>query len=208
MVSFSAIFTIVNPLGAVGPFIGMTVQDNEAKRESSARRACWLATSVLFMCAALGGFFFQMFGITLPALKIAGGSLLFIVGMDMINARESRARSTEEETKEGAHKEDIAVFPLGIPLLCGPGAIVSIFMLVDQAKNIGETLLIYVSVAATMVISYLLLRQASRVARILGATGINVMSRLMGLVLAAVAVQFIMAGLLDSLPGLRGLPMR
>src|SRR5690349_9553699 len=91
LVAFPAIFTIVNPLGAVGPFLAMTARDSAQKRNSTAKRACLLAAVVLFVCAALGGFVFQVFGITLPALKIAGGFLLFIVGMDMINARESRA---------------------------------------------------------------------------------------------------------------------
>src|SRR4051812_17326357 len=113
-VAFPAIFTIVNPLGAVGPFLGMTARDTEEKRNSAAYRACVLATCVLLVCAILGQFFFQFFGITMPALKIAGGFLLFLVGMDMINARTSGARTTDQEREEGALKEDIAIFPLGI----------------------------------------------------------------------------------------------
>jgi tRNA 5-methylaminomethyl-2-thiouridine biosynthesis bifunctional protein len=109
LIAFPAIFTIVNPLGAVGPFLAMTARDSIDKRESTARRACMLATLVLIVCAAIGTFAFQFFGITLPALKIAGGCLLFLVGMDMINARESRARATVEEREEGSLKEDIAI---------------------------------------------------------------------------------------------------
>lgn len=205
LVSFPAIFTIVNPLGAVGPFLGMTGRDSQDKRHSTAYRACVLATGVLFACATVGGFIFQFFGITLPALKIAGGCLLFIVGMDMINARESGTKGTDEEREEGALKEDIAIFPLGIPLLSGPGAMVSVFILVERAKTPMEYALIYFSILLTMVLSFLVLRQASRLARFFGATGINVMSRIMGLVLAAIAVQFILNGLLDGLPGLKGL---
>ncbi len=204
LVAFPAIFTIVNPLGAVGPFLAMTARDSNKKRTSTAKRACLLAAVVLFVCAAVGGFIFSFFGITLPALKIAGGFLLFIVGMDMINARESRARSTDEEREEGALKEDVAIFPLGIPLLSGPGAMVSVFILVEKAKEPMEYAIIYVSIAATMIISLIFLLQASRLARVLGNTGINVMSRIMGLILAAIAVQFILNGLLDALPGLKG----
>ncbi len=204
LVAFPAIFTIVNPLGAVGPFLGMTARDSLEKRHSTAYRACILATVVLFVCTAIGGFIFQFFGITLPALKIAGGFLLFIVGMDMINARESGSKATNEEREEGALKEDIAIFPLGIPLLSGPGAMVTVFILVERAKTPLDQGLIYLSVALTMLLSWITLRQASRLARYLGNTGINVLSRIMGLILAAIAVQFILNGLLDALPGLKG----
>ena len=203
-VAFPAIFTIVNPLGAVGPFLGMTARDGTDKRNSTAHRACTLAAIVLMVCAALGGFFFQFFGITMPALKIAGGFLLFLVGMDMVNARTSGAKSTDEEREEGNLKDDIAIFPLGIPLLSGPGAMVTVFILVERAKTTMEVATIYVSILVTMLATLIILRQATRIARVLGATGINVMSRIMGLILAAIAVQFILSGLLEALPGLKG----
>lgn len=201
-VAFPAIFTIVNPLGSLGPFLSMTVGDSEDKRHSTAFRACALAAIIMCICAAAGGFVFQFFGITLPALKIAGGCLLFLVGMDMVNARESGSRATNEERAEGAMKEDIAVFPLGIPLLCGPGAMVTVFILVERAKSPVEHGIIYFSILATMLLTLIVLTQASRVAHFLGATGINVFSRIMGLILAAIAVQFILTGLLDAFPGL------
>jgi multiple antibiotic resistance protein len=204
LIAFPAIFTIVNPLGAVGPFLGMTAQDPFAKRNSTAKRACILAGIVLIVCAALGGFLFQFFGITLPALKIAGGCLLFIVGLDMINARESGSRATTEERQEGALKDDIAVFPLAIPLLSGPGSMVTMFILVERANTPLQHCAIYLSVLTTMLLSWLVLRQAARLAHVLGNTGLNVLSRIMGLVLAAIAVQFVLNGLLDALPGLKG----
>ncbi len=181
----------------------MTGRDSTKKRNSTAKRACLLAAVVMFVCAALGGFVFQVFGITLPALKIAGGFLLFFVGLDMVNARESRARATDEEREEGALKEDIAIFPLGIPLLSGPGAMVTVFILVERAKDPFEVGVVYVSIALTMIVSLIFLMQASKLARLLGATGINVMSRIMGLILAANAVQFILNGLLEAIPGLK-----
>jgi multiple antibiotic resistance protein len=204
LIAFPAVFTIVNPLGAVGPFLGMTMRDSEQKRHSTALRACITAAGVLCVCGAIGSFIFQFFGITLPALKIAGGCLLFVVGMDMVNARASGAKQTEEEREEGSLKEDIAIFPLGIPLLSGPGSMVSIFILAERAKTPGDHAVIYVSILLTMLISWLTLRQASRLARLFGATGINVMSRIMGLILAAIAVQFILNGIADALPGLKG----
>src|SRR3569623_143428 len=204
LVAFPAVFTIVNPLGAVGPFLGMTARASDEKKNSTAYRACLLAMCGLMVCAALGYFVFTFFGITLPALKIAGGFLLFLVGMDMINARTSGAKSTDEEREEGTMKNDIAIFPLGIPLLSGPGSMVTVFILVERAKTLVEGTIIYVSIARTMIVSLIVLRQAPRIARVLGNTGISVMSRIMGLVLAAIAVQFILTGLLVALPGLKG----
>ncbi|HMN68123.1 MAG TPA: NAAT family transporter [Bdellovibrionales bacterium] len=204
IVAFSAIFTIVNPLGAVGPFLSMTARDPLDKRRSTAKRACLLAAAVLAVCAAVGSFVFQFFGITLPALKIAGGVLLFMVAIDMLNARESGAKTTKAERDEGALAEDIAIFPLGIPLLSGPGAMVSVFILIERAKTPMDEAYIYLSIVLTMLISYIMLNQAGRLAKFLGATGINVMSRMMGLILAAIAVQFILNGVLEAMPALKG----
>jgi multiple antibiotic resistance protein len=202
-VAFSAIFTIVNPISALGPFLAMTAGDTQLKRNSTAARACWVSFLVLCGTAALGAFIFRFFGFTLPALKIAGGILLMLVAMDMINARESRTRGTEEEQKEGFLKDDIAVFPLGIPLLSGPGAIVSILILIERAQTPLHYVLIYASIATTMALSYGMLRQAGILANWLGQTGINVFSRLMGIALAAIAVQFVLDGVGEALPGLK-----
>lgn len=202
LVAFSAIFTIVNPLGAVPVFLAMTAQDPEAKRRDMARRAAVISFAVMLLCAAVGGFIFRFFGITLPALKIAGGCLLFFIALDMLNARQSRAKGTAEEAQEGVEKDDIAVFPLAIPLLSGPGAIVTIFLLVEKAKTPWEDTALYLSVTVTAVITYFILREAGRLVRFMGRIGMNVFSRLMGLVLAAVAVQFIIDGVKEALPGL------
>lgn len=204
IVAFPAIFTIVNPMGAVGPFLAMTARDSLDKKHSTAQRACLISAIVLIVCAAIGSFMFRFLGVTLPALKIAGGFLLFFVGMDMVNARESRVKATEEEREEGALKDDIAIFPLAIPLLAGPGSMVTVFILQERAHSLLEQGSIYLSIAITLGISYVILNQASRLARVFGATGMNVMSRIMGLILAAIAVQFVLTGLLEALPGLKG----
>ena len=201
-IAFPAIFTVVNPLAVVGPFLAMTAGDTLDKKNSTARRACLVAMSVLLICAAAGTFLFEFFGITLPALKIAGGCLLFSVAIDMVNARESRAKTTAEERAEGVQKDDIAIFPLGIPLLGGPGAMISVFILEQRASGTAEHGAIYLAIIITMVLCYFVLKQAKHLARVLGATGINVMGRIMGLILAAIAVQFILTGAAEALPGL------
>jgi multiple antibiotic resistance protein len=202
LVAFPAIFTIVNPLGAVAPFLAMTARDDFEKKVSTAKRACLLAAAILLVCTALGSFLFNFFGFTLPAMKIAGGFLLFGVGIDMLNARESRSKNTAEEREEGALREDVAIFPVAIPLLSGPGSMVTVLILGERARTPLEHGFIYLSVLITMLLSYFMLKEARRLARILGATGMNVMSRLMGLILAAIAVQFMLDGLLEALPGL------
>jgi multiple antibiotic resistance protein len=203
-VALSTLFTIVNPLGALGPFLGMTIGESTEKRRQHAKRASIVAASVLATCALAGAFIFRFYGITIPALKIAGGILLFFIAFDMINARPSRTKQTAEETSEGVQKDDIGVFPLGIPLLAGPGSIVSVFMLADQAKTIPQEIGLYGAIAIISFIAYLTLREAHRLVGLLGQIGLNVFSRLMGVVLAAIAVQFVLDGIRAALPGLAG----
>lgn len=203
-VAFSTVFTIVNPLGAIGPFLAMTAMDSNAKRTETAKRASLIASGVLVFCSITGTFLFKFFGITVPALKIAGGILLFLVAVDMLNARPSRTKATPDEAEEGAEKSEISVFPLAIPLLSGPGAIVSVFILSDQAGSPLHHGIIYLVIALTGLISFIVLKQAYRFSQVLGHIGINVMSRLMGLILASVAIQFILDGIKVALPGLVG----
>ncbi len=201
-VCLTTIFSIVNPLGALGPFLAMSVGDSSASRKRTALRASFVSLFVLLLCATAGTFIFQFYGISLPAVKIAGGILLFLVSLDMINARQSRTKSTSEEAQEGAEKEDVAIFPLAIPLISGPGSIVSVFILAERAQGWHHHIYLYLAIIVTMVGVFLILRSAHRIATWLGRIGINVFSRLMGLVLAAIAIQFILDGLLSSLPGL------
>ncbi len=201
-VAISTLFTIVNPFGALGPFLGMTAGESKEKRRQLAKRASMVASGVLAGCGLAGAFIFRFYGITLPALKIAGGILLFFIAFDMINARPSRTKQTAEEQSEGVQKEDIAVFPLGIPLLSGPGSIVSIFLLSDQATTWARQLALYGAIAIIGLASYLTLREAHRLVGLLGQTGLNVFARLMGVVLAAIAVQFVLDGIKAALPAL------
>lgn len=206
LASFTTLFTIVNPMGAVGPFLAMTLDETEKKRREMALRASIISGGVLAFSAAVGAFVFKFYGITLPALKIAGGILLFFVAFDMLNARPSRSKQTAEEEKEGSLKEDIAVFPLAIPLLSGPGAIVSVFILTDKASSWDRHVALYAAILVSSILVYFVLREAHRVVRILGQIGVNVTSRLMGLVLASIAMQFIIDGLRGALPALAGNP--
>lgn len=202
-VTFSTIFTIVNPLGALGPFLAMTGDHSATKRKHTAQRAAMVCAGVLIAFTLLGAVIFRFFGITIPALKIAGGILLFLVSVDMLNARASRIKSTQEEADEGSGRADIAVFPLAIPLLSGPGAIVSALILSEQAHSMVQHLVICSAIALTSAAAYLILREAHHIAGFLGQIGLNVMSRLMGLILASVATQFVIDGVKSALPNLQ-----
>ena len=199
MIAVSTLLTIVNPIGALGPFLAMTLTESAPRRRQIAWRAALVSGLILAGCALAGAFIFRFYGITLPALKVAGGVLLFFVAFDMINARPSRTKQTAEEQSEGVVKEDIAVFPLAIPLLSGPGSIVSVFMLADQAHSWDLQVALYGAIAITLVVTFLTLREAHRIVKYLGQIGINVLSRLMGLVLAAIAVQFVIDGIKAAL---------
>ncbi len=204
LVCLTTLLTIVNPVSALAPFLAMTHGESHERRSRTALRAAIVSSCILAGCAALGGFIFRFYGITLPALKVAGGVLLFFVAFDMINARTSRTKSTEDEQREGAAKDEVAVFPIAIPLLSGPGAIVSVFMLSDQAHGMIQPVALYLAIAVVGLASYLTLKEAHRISDRIGRIGMNVVSRLMGLVLATMSAQFIIDGLSAALPGLTG----
>jgi len=198
--AFWTLLPIVNPIGAVPPFLAMTARDSLSKRREIARRATFICATVMIVAAACGSFIFKAFGISLPSLKIAGGILLLLVSIDMIHARKSRTKSTEEEQEEGATKTDIAVFPLAVPLLSGPGAIASIFILLDKASVVADYAALIAAIIVVCLIVYAILREAHRVLVVFGTIGLNVLSRLMGLVLASIAVEFIVDGLILTFP--------
>jgi len=151
---------------------------------------------VLCVFAAAGRLIFKAFGITLPAFKIAGGIILLLIGLDMLQARQSTTKATPEEQQEGAEKEDASIIPLGIPMLAGPGAISTVMVLVGEAHSVWQQAVVYGVILLTSYASYMVLSGADHVRRYLGNTGIRIMTRLMGLLLVALAVQFVANGLI------------
>jgi len=138
-----------------------------------------------------------MFGITLPAFEIAGGLILLLIGIDMLEAKRSPTQEKSEEAEEGAAKEDAGIVPLGIPMLAGPGAISSVMVLVGSAPTKWQMFAIIMAIAVTALASYGVLNGAGRLRRLLGETGIRILVRIMGLLLMALAVQFFVNGLTD-----------
>ena len=197
---FTSILFIVDPFAVIPTFLAMTARDTPEQRRVQARRAAWTCAITLTVFALGGSLIFKIFGITIGAFKIAGGVLIGLNALDMVQARQSQQRETPVEKAEGIEKDDIGIMPLGVPMLAGPGAISTVMVLALGAKAPAATAAVYGSVALTSLISYYVLSVATLVERRLGQTGMRILTRLMGLVLSAIAIQFIIDGIKLSFP--------
>jgi multiple antibiotic resistance protein len=204
LVTFGSVFSIVDPFAAVPVFLALVGSQPRHALARTALRASATCFVVLSVFALAGNFIFSFFGITLPAFKIAGGILLFGVGLEMMRAKRSDTRTTNEEERDAESKEDVGLIPLGLPLLSGPGAIATVMVLVGKAKNVPERVSLFAVIAAVSLITFLVLRSAAVVSRVLGTTGMNVIGRVMGLILSAVAMQFVLDGLHEAFPAFLG----
>jgi multiple antibiotic resistance protein len=194
---FIVLLVVVDPVGVTPVFGALTRGGDDAYRRRMALRGTGLAALILLIFAFIGDWLLTTLGIGLPAFKIAGGILLFLIAIDMVFARQSGGRSTTgREEEEARHKQDISVFPLAFPLIAGPGALTTILLMVGEAH--GQALYFTSMVLVLLVVlglTLLCLLGAGRVMKLLGETGTNVMDRLFGVILAALAVQFVMDGL-------------
>lgn len=192
-VTFTSILFLVDPIAVVPAYLAFVRTESPERRKATARAACIAAAITLLVFASAGDFILKMFGVTLPAFRIAGGFILWLVAMDMLRAKRSTQEGTEE-LMEGQQKEDVGITPLGIPMLAGPGAMSTVMVLGAQATDSMSKLVVHGSIVVTMLISWMLLRVGDRIFSKLGGSGIRVATRIMGLLLAAVAVQFVIGG--------------
>lgn len=197
LLAFSSILFLVDPFAALPTFLAVTAGQSNAKRVRTARKASLTALVVLSLFAFIGKYIFMLFGITLPAFEIAGGIILLLIGLDMLEARRSPTQEVPPETEAAAHKDDVGIVPMGIPMLAGPGAITSVMVLVGQAQARWQLLAILGAIVITSLLCFLVLGSAARVGRMLGETGIRILVRIMGLLLVALAVQYFVNGLAD-----------
>jgi multiple antibiotic resistance protein len=198
VLALSSIFFLVDPFAALPTFLAVTAGADAQRRRKMAWKASVTALVVLSAFAVAGQYIFKMFGITLPAFEIAGGVILLLIGLDMLEAKRSPTQESREEAAEAALKEDAGIVPLGIPMLAGPGAITSVMVLVGQAQMRWQMMLaILASIFITAAICYLVLGNSDRVARALGETGVRILVRIMGLLLVALAVQYFVNGMAD-----------
>ena len=196
-VALTSILFLVDPIAAIPTFLAMTGEQDAAQRRHVAKRAAWTGMVVLTGFGAAGRLIFRLFGITLPAFKIAGGVILLLIGLDMLRARRSQTKEAPGEAEEGAEKEDVGIIPLGMPMLAGPGTISTVMVLISGMPDWWYGIPVLLAIAITSLLSYWVLAGADRVRQHLGETGIRILTRLMGLMLTAIAVQFMLNGLTD-----------
>ena len=193
LLCFTSFFTLTNPLGTMPVFLTMTNGMNDHERKAIVRRATIVSFITLMVFTFSGQFLFKLFGISSNVFRIAGGFIIFKIGFDMLQARYSNAKLKEEEVK--TYADDISITPLAIPMLCGPGAIANAIMLMDDASTFTLKGTLIGIIALVYFITFLILQASTRLVRILGETGNNVMMRLMGLILMVIAVECFVSGL-------------
>ena len=190
LLAASSLFVIVDPLATIPAFLAMTPTDTPEQRIRMARIACFVMAGVLIVFSTAGKWIFKFLGITMPAFQLAASVVLLLVALDMLRAQRSRVHETDEETAAGVEKTDIAVAPLAIPMLAGPGAISTAILLHQQATNTGQIIALYVCILVVSLASYIILHLSANGARWLSPIAMNITVRIMGLLLAAVAIQF------------------
>jgi multiple antibiotic resistance protein len=198
LITFTSILFIVDPIAVIPTYLVITSRETPDERAQTAFRACMAAGLMLGVFALAGRLVLETFGITIPAFRIAGGFILWLVAMDMLRGQRS-TQETTAEVVEGQEKEDVSITPLAVPMLAGPGAISTVMVLSGQARGVGQVAAVYVSIALTAVACWMALRLGERLLERIGRTGIRIVTRLMGLLLAAVAVQFVINGVIEAM---------
>jgi len=195
ILAFSSLFVIVDPIATVPAFLAMTARDSISQRLRMARTACLVVVGILMGFALIGQWLFTLLGITLPAIQVAGALVLLLVALDMLRAQRSPVQETAEETAEGATKDDIAITPLAVPMLAGPAAISTVILLEAQAVSWAQRVVLLSCVVLVGLASYVTLALGASGAKWISPLAEKIITRLMGLLLAALAVQFLFNGL-------------
>ncbi|HOB98242.1 MAG TPA: MarC family protein [Verrucomicrobiota bacterium] len=192
LLAFSSLFVIVDPIAAVPAFLAMTPTDTPKQRIKMAGLACAVSAGMLIVFAWVGNYIFRFLGITMPAFQMAGSIVLLLVALDMLKAQRSRVHETSEETDAGTEKQDIAIAPLAVPMLAGPGAITTAILLHNQAgSSIGKQIALFFCILAVAGVSYVTLRLSAHGAKWLSPIVLRLITRIMGLLLVAIAFQFV-----------------
>jgi multiple antibiotic resistance protein len=195
VLAFSSLFVIVDPIATVPAFLAMTPHDSPQARIRMARLACLVMLGLLTVFALAGQFVFSFLGITLPAFQMAGSIVLLLIALDMLKAQRSRVQETQEETVAGAEKEDIAITPLAVPMLAGPGAISTVILLHSRASGFPQQASLIVCIVAVSLLTYVILALSAQGARWLSPIALRLATRIMGLLLVSIAMQFLLNAL-------------
>jgi len=195
LLAITSFFTIMNPVGTMPVFMSMTSELDQNQRKITARKAVIVAFFTVLFFAFSGQLLFKFFGISVNSFRIVGGIIFFVIGQDMLHARLGAFKFTGKESEINAYVNDISVTPLGIPMICGPGAITNGIVLMEDANSIPKKIVLILSVALVLLFTYLILVGSARISKRLGDTGNNVLMRLMGLIVMVIAVEFFFTGL-------------
>jgi multiple antibiotic resistance protein len=206
LLAISSVLIIVNPLGATLIYVSLTTGLDQNARNSIVRDSCRFALFILLFVAVFGTWILQLFGISLEAFRIAGGILLFGIGMEMVYAKTSRTKLTATEKYESRDMEDIAIMPIAIPMIAGPGAITTSIVLMNEALVLTPLAIgvVLFSIVLSIGITYYMMRNSDYIMSRIGQREYRAINRLMGMLLIAIAVQFIINGIWTAFPALKG----
>lgn len=193
VLSFTSFFTLINPLGTMPIFMTMTADLDKENRNQTAKKASIVSFITILIFAFSGQLLFNFFGISVNSFRVVGGVIFFLMGMDMLQARLGKVKLSSSEVK--TYVNDISVTPLAIPMICGPGALTNAIVMMEDASSFEMKLVLIIATFLVILVTYLILYSSSKIIKILGQTGINVMMRLMGLIVMVIAVEFFFSGL-------------
>lgn len=199
---FVGLLAIINPFGAIPLFISMTADESSSQRRNTINMVAIGVTVILLVALFFGQLLLRFFGISIDSFRVGGGILVLLMAVAMLHAKTSYIRQTDEEAHESIDKESVAIVPLAMPLLAGPGAISTVILAAHKASSFAHYLIIALGIVLLSLVVWGVLRLSPWIAGRIGATGINVFTRIMGLILTAIAVEFIAAGLRGLFPAL------
>ncbi len=199
---FIGLLAIVNPFGAIPIFITMTVDENRSQHHKTINRVAVGVSVILLVSLFFGELILKFFGITIDSFRVGSGILVLLMAIAMLHAKTSPIRQTDEEADESIEKKSVAIVPLAMPLLAGPGAISTVILAVHKSSGIVHYAIISLGILLLSLVIWVVLRLSPWIAERIGATGINVFTRIMGLILAAIAVEFIAYGIKGLFPAL------
>ncbi len=192
--AFSTLISLINPVGLTPVYLSLVQDYPRAEQSRIALKSSLTATITLLIFAVMGELIFAFFGITIEAFRIAGGILFFRIGIQMLDSKVPRTKSTPQEEAEAQAKEDVSITPIGVPLIAGPGAITSVMILSSESDNLFHSMNIYLAISAVMAVTCIVLYSARYMTRLMGVTGMRITQRIMGLLLIVISVQFIING--------------
>ncbi len=197
---FIGLLAIVNPFGAIPLFISMTADENNSQRRKTVNLVAFGVSTILLVALFFGDSLLQFFGISIDSFRVGGGILILLMAIAMLHAKTSQIRQTEEEADESIEKESVAIVPLAMPLLAGPGAISTVILAAHKASGMAHYIIIALGIILLSLVVWAVLRLSPWIAGRIGATGINIFTRIMGLMLTAIAVEFIASGIKGLFP--------